>query len=102
MAKPLSVTIPYLNPRDRAVSTVHLSATAGPDGVLRLSIPVGSAGEFEVTVVATPKAAEPEKRPTPEELGWPPEFLQNVMGSIDDETFGVHLLRDLPPTEPLE
>jgi hypothetical protein len=77
MAKPLSVTIPYLNPRDRAVSTVHLSATAGPDGVLRLSIPVGAAGEFEVTVVATPK-------PAAEELGWPPGYFDRTAGAIPD------------------
>lgn len=107
---------------------IHLSATAGPNGVLRLSIPVGSAGEFEVTIVATPKPADAGNTPTPEQLGWPagyfertagaipdfsveprevgssqsPEVLQNLMGSIDDETFDIHLLHDLPKTEPLE
>lgn len=62
---------------------IHLSATAGPDGVLRLSVPVGAAGEFEVAVVVAPKP--PAK--TPEELGWPPGYFEHVIGSVTDETF---------------
>lgn len=72
---------------------VQLTATAGPDGVLRLSIPVGAAaGEFEVAVVVQPKPAprppaDPSRPPTPEELGWPPGFLEKTFGSITDESF---------------
>jgi hypothetical protein len=84
------------------VSTVHLSATAGPDGVLRLSIPVGSAGEFEVTVVATPKAAEPGNPPTPEQLGWPPGYFEQVVGSITDESFVAPPRHPAKPVGPLD
>ena len=71
------------------MTVIRITATSGPDGVLHLTVPVGSAGEFEVAVVVSPKptasgAAAPK---TPEELGWPPGFFENVIGSIDDEAF---------------
>ncbi|MCI0700294.1 MAG: hypothetical protein L0241_04350, partial [Planctomycetia bacterium] len=46
-------------------------------------------GEFEVAVVIAPKlaATEPTKPKTPEELGWPPGFLESTYGSIQDEKF---------------
>lgn len=79
------------------MSAIRLSATAGPDGVLHLDVPVGTAGvECDVVIVTKP-AAVPGRPPTPEELGWSKDFLENVMGSIDDDTFGVHIPRDLPP-----
>jgi hypothetical protein len=85
------------------VSTVHLSATAGPDGVLRLTIPVGAAGEFEVTVVATPKpAADAGQTPTPEELGWPPGYFEQVVGSITDESFVAPPRHPAKPVMPLD
>lgn len=71
---------------------IHLSATAGPDGVLRLSVPVGAAGEYEVAVVVAPKSPATGGEPsapakTPEELGWPPGYFEHVIGSVTDETF---------------
>ena len=69
---------------------VRMSAKSGPDGILHLSVPVGAAGEFEVAVVVSPKPAAGEA-PTgakkPEELGWPPGYFENVIGSIDDPAF---------------
>ena len=47
------------------MSEIHLTATAGPDGVLHLEIPVGAPGEYDVWIT-------PKRKPTPEELGWPP------------------------------
>ncbi|MBA4065092.1 MAG: hypothetical protein C0501_15540 [Isosphaera sp.] len=80
---------------------MRLSATAGPDGVLRPEVPTGSAGgEFEVQVVVTPKPAATPK--TPEELGWPPGFFENVIGSIDDEAFVApprHPAKPIPPLD---
>ena len=67
------------------MATIRVTATAGPDGVVRLAIPVGEAGgEFDVVVTPTP----PTK--TPAELGWPPGFIESTYGSIDDETFIRH------------
>lgn len=84
---------------------VLITARPDADGVLRLSIPVGpSAGEFEVAVVLSPRPAAngPARPKTPEELGWPPGFLQNVIGSIDDDTFCRPPQPALPPPpEPL-
>ena len=59
------------------MSAIRLSATAGPDGVLHLTIPVGTAGEYEVQV--TPK-------PTPEELGWPPGYFERTFGALPNFT----------------
>ncbi len=73
------------------MNVIRMTATSGPDGVLHLSVPVGSAGEFEVAVVVSPKpiangTAVPAPK-TSEELGWPPGFFENVIGSIDDPAF---------------
>ena len=81
------------------MNVIRLSATAGADGLLRLEVPVGAAGEFEVAVMVAPKpSANGTKPKTPEELGWPPGFFENVVGSIDDETF---VAPPRPPAEPL-
>ena len=67
------------------MATIHVTTTAGPDGVVRLAIPVGEAGgEFDVVLTPKPPAK------TPEELGWPPGFIESTYGSIDDETFIRH------------
>lgn len=81
------------------MSVIRMTATAGPDGVLHLSVPVGGEGEFEVQVVVTPKPAPAAAKPkTPEELGWPPGFLESTFGSITDEKF---VAPPRPPAEPL-
>jgi hypothetical protein len=69
------------------MSTIRLSAKAGVDRVLHLDVPVGEPGEFDVVVQVTPVGTDAPRKPTPEELGWSPDFIQNVMGSIDDDSF---------------
>ena len=83
---------------------IQLSAKAGPDGVLHLDIPVGAAdGEFEVAVVVQAKpSANGARQPTPEELGWPPGYFENVVGSIDDDAFKRYPQGTFEPREPLE
>ncbi len=74
------------------MTSIVLHSTSGPDGKLRLEVPVGAPNtEFEVEVVARPKK--------PEDSGWPPGYFE-LFGSIDDETFTVHPQPPLPP--PLE
>lgn len=83
------------------MSVIRMTATSGPDGVLHLSVPAGRAGEFEVTVVFVPKPDANGDSPaakTPEELGWPPGFLESTYGSITDEKF---VAPPRPPAEPL-
>ena len=85
------------------MTVIHLSATSGPDGVLHLTIPVGAAGEFDVAVVVSAKPAAAGAKPkTPEELGWPPGFLETTFGSIDDELFVApprHPAKPIPPLD---
>jgi hypothetical protein len=76
------------------MSVIRLTATAGPDSVLHLSVPVGAAGEYEVTVAFAPKPAE--------ELGWPPGFPERTFGSIDDETFVAPPRDSIKPIPPLD
>lgn len=83
---------------------IQLAAKADPDGVLRLMIPIGTAsGEFEVAIVVTPKPPAngigTDKAKTPEELGWPPGYLESTYGSITDETF---VAPPRPKPEPVE
>ena len=65
------------------MSAIRLTATAGPDGVLYLEVPVGSAGA-ECEVVIVPKPAANGTPPTPEDLGWPPGYFQATAGAIPD------------------
>ncbi len=69
------------------MSTIRLTAKAGVDGVLHLDVPVGQAGVFDVVVQVSPTNGVEPRKPTPEELGWSPEFIRTVVGSIDDDTF---------------
>jgi hypothetical protein len=92
------------------MAVIRLSATAGPDGVLRLELPVGGAGEFDVVVSPKPAPAEPpgpadepgEPLTTPEGRGWPPGYFENVIGSIDDETFVAPPRGPAKPIPPLD
>jgi hypothetical protein len=59
--------------------TVTLKSRVGPDGVLRLELPVGMRDvDLDVVVVVNPATAAD---------AWPPEFFSQVVGSIDDPTF---------------
>ena len=67
------------------MKTIPLKAQIQPDGSLDLHVQTGlPAGEAEVLVVVSatppPLPCDPSRRPTPEELGWPPGFFENVIG----------------------
>jgi hypothetical protein len=85
---------------------VQLTVTPDADGVLRFAIPAGPGvtGPVEAAVVLTPAPTANGTHPakTPEELGWPPGYFENVVGSIDDETFMRHPQPEYPPPVSLE
>jgi hypothetical protein len=65
------------------MTSIALHSTSGPDGVLRLEVPVGSPNaEFDVEVVVRPKTAT---------RFLPPGYF-DLIGSVDDETFVVRLV----------
>jgi hypothetical protein len=65
--------------------SIKLNAHVGPDGTLRLDVPIGLANQdVEVVVVVQPRPSEAAGK-TPEELGWPPGFLEQTYGSMKDD-----------------
>jgi hypothetical protein len=69
------------------MQTLRVTQRTGKDGVLHVSIPLGTPeADFEVVLVVQPRGTEPSS-PTPEELGWPAGYFDRTFGSITDETF---------------
>ncbi len=65
--------------------TIQVRGKTGADGVLHLSIPLGTPeAEFEAVVVVQPE------EPAATDNGWPPGLFEEVAGGIDDETFFRH------------
>lgn len=75
---------------------IRLTATATADGILRLMVPVGEPGEYEVVVTASPKkkggppAAKkgPAKGGDLGDLGWSAGVGDGEENGIDDAFFG--------------
>jgi hypothetical protein len=74
------------------MQSIKLKAHVGPDGLLKLEVPIGMFDtELEVLVVvqpvALPKATTTngDHKPTPEELGWPPGFFERTAGALADD-----------------
>jgi hypothetical protein len=83
------------------MQTLRLTERTGKDGVLHVSIPLGTPeADFEVVLVVQPKVAEPVAA-TPEELGWPDGYF-DLAGSINDETFVRPPQGELPKPVDLE
>ena len=74
------------------MQTIHLTAKADADGVLRLNVPVGIEGEYEVTVSQKPHPVELDER------GWPIGYFEATCGVIDDPAFMRYPQGELPPT----
>ena len=68
------------------MQTVRVTERTGKDGVLHVSIPLGTPdADFEVLLVVQPKGTEPSPA-TPDQHGWSPGYF-DLAGSIEDETF---------------
>ena len=69
------------------METLRLTERTGKDGVLHVSIPLGTPeADFEVVLTVQPKEMKLAP-PAAEELGWPPEYFDKTFGSITDDTF---------------
>ena len=84
------IMMPRRKQGDNAMQTIKVRSRVGPDGRLKLDVPVGVADvDLEVLVVVQPlpkgssKATAGEPK-TPEELGWPPGFFERTAGAIPD------------------
>jgi hypothetical protein len=79
---------------DRTMTRIVLQSKTGPDGTLRLNVPLGRPDtEFEVEVVVNPKVTQSRD--------WPSGYF-DLFGSIDDETFFRHPQGELPPPVDIE
>ena len=64
--------------------TIQLTGKTGPDGVLDLRVPVGTAeAEFDVVVIVQLKARGAAD--SPEARGWPPGFFEKTAGAWQGE-----------------
>jgi hypothetical protein len=68
---------------------MQFHAEADAAGVIHLDIPVGAGGGYDVQVVVTPNPGTNGtiRKPTPEELGWPPGYFENAFDTITDPAF---------------
>ena len=61
------------------MQTLQVVQQAGPDGVIRLAIPVDEAERrYRLTVTIEPEKTVPASQPP---TAWPPEFLRRVVGA---------------------
>ena len=73
------------------MESIKLQSHAGPDGVLKLEVPVGMGDtDYEVMVIVQPVHATAENTQgssisSPEDLGWPPGFFEQTAGSLEDD-----------------
>jgi hypothetical protein len=75
--------------------SIQIFQRSGDDGNLTLRIPVGEPDvEYDVLVMLRPK------KPNVKAADWPPGFVDNTYGSINDDTFFRHPQGELP--KPIE
>ena len=85
----------------RIMQTLHVTERTGKDGVLNVSIPLGTPNaDFDVVLVVQPKVAAASADGA-EARGWPPGYF-DLAGSIDDDTFERPPQGELPPAISLE
>lgn len=68
---------------------LHYTARTDSAGIIRLEIPAGGVGEYELEVVVnrSPGQNGAETQSTPEQRGWPPGWFEATAGSIQDPAF---------------
>lgn len=75
------------------MTSIVMQSRSGPDGKLRLEVPVGRAdSEYEVEMVVRPRTVA---------RTLPPGYF-DLIGSVDDETLIVHQQPPMPPPMEIE
>jgi hypothetical protein len=64
--------------------SVKLRSHVGPDGILKLEVPVGVTNTDLDVVVSVEPVGNGSPAKTPAELGWPPRFFEETAGSMPD------------------
>jgi hypothetical protein len=73
--------------------TLHITERTGKDGVLHVSVPLGTPNAaYDVVLVVQPKEVKPS---IADERAWPPGYF-DLAGSIQDETFTRPAQGELP------
>ncbi|MBI3944588.1 MAG: hypothetical protein HY321_01590 [Armatimonadetes bacterium] len=84
------------------MEAIKLRSHVGPDGILRVDVPVGIADtDLEVLVVDQPVGLN-GKALTPEELGWSPGFFEKTNGCLRDTPIERPPQGEFEEREPLE
>ena len=75
----------YLIGRDEGgttMETIRLQSYVGPDGILKLQVPIGTVNsDLEVVLIVQPVPPASGKARS-EDLGWPPGFFERTFGSF--------------------
>jgi hypothetical protein len=77
-------TVASLEKEMLAMTSIQLQSHVGRDGILKLEVPVDVTDvDLNVKVIIEPIAPATPK--TPEDLGWPPGFLEQTSGAWQGE-----------------
>ncbi len=66
------------------MDSIKLRSHVGPDGILKLEVPVGITDSDLDVIVSVVPVGNGDSAKTPEELGWPPNFFEETAGSMPD------------------
>lgn len=84
------------------MQSVKFRSQVGSDGILHLELPV-SVKDQEIEVMVIYQPLQPvAKKPTPEELGYPPNFFEETAGCLQDDPIQRWQQGEYEVREPLE
>ena len=67
------------------METIKLRSHVGPDGILKLQVPIGAANsDLEVVLIVQPVSPD-SSRAKSGNLGWPPGFFEQTFGSFREQ-----------------
>lgn len=64
------------------MQSIKVRSRVGSDGMLHLQVPVGIKDTDLEVIVVFQRIAPATEAKTPEDLGWPPVFLRELLGAF--------------------